>query len=106
MLSVSASSFSPSRTPAEGSSGVDGTFASVARPTSSTETRSVNVPPTSMPMRYIGHAPSGGTPSPASGGGPGWGFRLCGGPSVLDDGPQNSLTVGKDFVVPEPEYPP
>ena len=41
----------PSR-PIDGSAGVDGALASVTRPASSTATRSVKVPPTSMPIRY------------------------------------------------------
>ena len=48
---------SPSRTPIEGSSGVEGTLARVALPKSSTATRSVKVPPTSTPMRYITKQP-------------------------------------------------
>ncbi len=48
--SISASRSSPAITPIEGSSGVDATFAKVDRPASSTATRSVNVPPTSMPI--------------------------------------------------------
>src|SRR5580704_4492934 len=48
-----ASAASPSSTPSDGSSGVDGTFASVAPPSASIATRSVNVPPTSMPMRNM-----------------------------------------------------
>src|SRR5271155_4091864 len=43
--SRAASAVSPSSTPSDGSSGIDGTFASVAPPASSIATRSVNVPP-------------------------------------------------------------
>src|SRR5262249_5010310 len=46
-----ASKSSPSITPIDGSEGVEADFASVTRPWSSTATRSVNVPPTSIPMR-------------------------------------------------------
>ncbi len=52
--SVSASSFSPSSDADRRVSGVEGTLARVAPPKSSTATRSVKVPPTSMPMRYTG----------------------------------------------------
>src|SRR6516164_3843440 len=52
--SSSASNCSPSSTPIDGSAGVDGTLARVVLPKSSTATRSVKVPPTSMPMRYMG----------------------------------------------------
>ncbi len=44
----------PSTTPRAGSSGVEGTLSTVIRPdSSSTRIRSVNVPPTSTPMRFI-----------------------------------------------------
>src|SRR5262245_61978502 len=46
-----ASKSSPSITPIEGSEGVEADFANVTCPSSSTATRSVNVPPTSIPMR-------------------------------------------------------
>ena len=46
----------PCDTPTDGSSGVEGTLAKVALPKSSTATRSVKVPPTSMPIRYITEA--------------------------------------------------
>src|SRR5205823_11407264 len=93
--SASASSLSPSSTPVEGSSGVEGTLARVVAPKSSTATRSVNVPPTSMPMRYTMSGPltltrlaalgtlsrnagEGGLaptlPSSPCGGGSGWGL--------------------------------
>src|SRR5439155_12263970 len=52
---VSASNCSPSRTPTDGSDGVDGTLVRLALPAPSTATRSVKVPPTSIPMRYIIH---------------------------------------------------
>src|SRR5438445_2749818 len=48
---------SPSMIPRDGSSGVEADLARATRPASSTETRSVNVPPTSMPIRYT--PPSG-----------------------------------------------
>src|ERR1700722_982553 len=44
---------SPAITPTDGSSGVEAIFASVEIPSPSTATRSVKVPPTSMPMRSI-----------------------------------------------------
>src|SRR5215813_951439 len=43
----------PSITPMDGSSGVEGDLAMATRPSGSTATRSVKVPPTSMPMRYM-----------------------------------------------------
>src|SRR5215813_5457487 len=46
----------PSITPMEGSSGVEADLAMATRPSESTATRSVNVPPTSMPMRYMSAA--------------------------------------------------
>src|SRR5215468_257844 len=46
----------PSITPMEGSSGVEADLAMVTRPSASTATRSVKVPPTSMPMRYMSAA--------------------------------------------------
>src|SRR5476651_677497 len=52
-LSASARLVRPAITPIEGSAGVDSVLARVARPFSSTATRSVKVPPTSMPMRYM-----------------------------------------------------
>src|SRR5262252_3307799 len=51
-----ASSAMPSITPMEGSSGVEADLAMVTRPSASTATRSVKVPPTSMPMRYMSAA--------------------------------------------------
>src|SRR5690349_9816363 len=54
--SAAASCVRPSMTPIEGSSGVEATLARVARPLRSTATRSVKVPPTSMPIRYISAA--------------------------------------------------
>src|SRR5438552_6240992 len=48
----------PSMTPMDGSSGVEVDLAIVTRPSWSTATRSVKVPPTSIPMRYISAAPS------------------------------------------------
>src|SRR3990172_2326686 len=46
----------PSMTPMDGSSGVEADLAIVTRPSRSTATRSVNVPPTSIPMRYTSAA--------------------------------------------------
>src|SRR5262252_1306627 len=46
----------PSITPMEGSSGVEADLAMVTRPSASTATRSVKVPPTSRPMRYMSAA--------------------------------------------------
>src|SRR5215468_7947101 len=46
----------PSITPMEGSSGVEADLAMATRPSESTATRSVKVPPTSMPMRYMSAA--------------------------------------------------
>src|SRR5262249_19962437 len=43
----------PSMTPSDGSTGVDADLASVTRPASSTATRSVKVPPTSIPTRNM-----------------------------------------------------
>src|SRR6516162_6833587 len=62
MPSTSASSFSPPMTPSEGSFGAEGTLAKLVLPESSTATRSVNVPPTSTPMRYIWSAPADSLP--------------------------------------------
>src|SRR5207247_5335039 len=47
----------PSITPMEGSSGVDADLAMATRPSPSTATRSVKVPPTSTPMRYMSAPP-------------------------------------------------
>src|ERR1051326_2541344 len=52
--SVLARSVRPSINPSEGSAGVEALFAMTTRPDSSTAARSVNVPPTSMPMRNRG----------------------------------------------------
>src|SRR6266542_1059290 len=57
MPSSWARSPSPSMTPIDGSSGVEADLAMVTRPFASTATRSVKVPPTSTPMRYMS-APS------------------------------------------------
>src|SRR5215813_1545493 len=46
----------PSITPMDGSSGVEADLAMATRPSGSTATRSVKVPPTSMPMRYMSAA--------------------------------------------------
>src|SRR5262245_17637696 len=46
----------PSMTPMEGSSGVEADLAMATRPSESTATRSVKVPATSMPMRYMSAA--------------------------------------------------
>src|SRR5215510_1230032 len=51
-----ASSAMPSITPMEGSPGVEADLAMATRPSESTATRSVKVPPTSMPMRYMSAA--------------------------------------------------
>src|SRR5690348_13341273 len=51
-----ASSTIPSITPMDGSSGVEADLAIATRPSGSTATRSVKVPPTSMPMRYMSAA--------------------------------------------------
>ena len=50
--SASARRSRPSMTPSDWSAGVEGALASVTRPAASTATRSVKVPPTSMPIRY------------------------------------------------------
>src|SRR5713101_8493966 len=48
----------PSITPIDGTSGVEADFAMTTRPWPSTATRSVKVPPTSTPMRYMSAAPA------------------------------------------------
>src|SRR5262245_10216304 len=58
--SSEASRRSPSITPSDGSDGVEAAFARATRPESSTATTSVNVPPTSIPMRSILAAPRPG----------------------------------------------
>src|SRR5262245_20872622 len=57
MPRATANRSSPSITPSDWSSGVEGTLAIVTRPCASTDTRSVKVPPTSMPMRNTMLAP-------------------------------------------------
>src|SRR5262245_23821796 len=56
-----ASSAMPSITPMDGSSGVEADLAMATRPSGSTATRSVKVPPTSMPRRYMSAAPARAT---------------------------------------------
>src|SRR5215472_9608862 len=58
IASSPASSSRPDMTPSEGSAGVEADLASVTRPASCTATRSVNVPPTSMPMRNTSASPT------------------------------------------------
>src|ERR1700675_2844857 len=48
----------PAITPIDGSSGVEADFAITTRPLLSTATRSVKVPPTSTPMRYMSAPPA------------------------------------------------
>ena len=96
--------------------------ASSRRP-ASIATRSVNVPPTSMPMRYIGYAPTltlprkrgrgyqlrrpkRETPSPASGGGSGWGYTDGQGPSVSAIVLKHAGAVLENLVVPEAQHAP
>ncbi len=58
MPSSAARSPRPSITPIEGSSGVEVDFAITTRPSGATATRSVKVPPTSMPIRYTSASPA------------------------------------------------
>ena len=48
-------------TPSDWSAGVEGALAIVTAPCASTQTRSVNVPPTSMPIRSTAQRPSAET---------------------------------------------
>src|SRR5438105_12042996 len=61
---------SPSMIPRDGSSGVEADLARATRPVSSTETRSVNVPPTSMPIRYTCRSGRASAPEPTGPCGP------------------------------------
>src|SRR5258705_7027925 len=56
--SSAASRTRPSMTPMDGSAGVEADLARLTRPASSTPTRSVKVPPTSMPTRSISGLPA------------------------------------------------